>query len=233
VAINVKSHNRPEVERREEERTMPRTLGWGLLIATLFYLVAHYAVVKGVWPVHGTAPGAAAMLVRDGAALVAWLLVLGVLWATRYRGSWAVVALPIIVFCLTRPTQFQLFTDPAYQATRTTRAEANELKAERSRLSTILRAYDEERQELVFNGAPPEMPDPFAAAAAEARAESGALKRASSYFSILIAPLALLLGFFWARNGANMRRFREHRRWPFAITFGIFLALTLFFTELG
>jgi cell division protein FtsW (lipid II flippase) len=196
-------------------------------------VLAHLSNVQGVWPVHGTAPRAAAMFVRDGAALVAWLLVLGVLWATRYHGSWAVVALPIIVFCLTRPTQFQLFTDPAYQATRATRAEANELKAERSRLSTILRAYDEQRQELVFNGAPPEMPDPFAAAAAEARAESGALKRASSYFSILIAPLALLLGFFWARSGANMRRFREHRRWPFAITFGIFLALTLFFTELG
>src|SRR5690606_32803336 len=149
VAIDVRPHNRPLVERREAERGLPRVLLLGVAIAGAFYLLAHFMIVEGVWPVHGTAPGAGGLLMRDVASMVAWLLLLGVLRALGYRGNWAVVALPIIIFFLSRPALFQLFTDPVYQATPGTRAEANALKAERSQLTTILRAYDEAEQQMV------------------------------------------------------------------------------------
>jgi cell division protein FtsW (lipid II flippase) len=212
---------------------MPRPLALGVLLAATFYVLAHVSVITGVWPVHGTSIGAGGTLLRDAVSLIGWLLVFPVLRALGYRGNWAVVALPIIVFLLIRPSLFQIFTDPAYQATRQTRAEANALKAERSQITTILRAYDPERQEVVFGGAPPALPDPWSVAASRERAEGAPVVRWISLVSVLISPVVLLLGFLWARRTSRLRQVREHRRWPFLLVLGVFLVLTLFFTELG
>ncbi len=212
---------------------MPRSLALGVLLASGFYVLAHLSVVHGVWPVHGTSPGAGALLLRDAVALIAWLGVLVALRTLRFRGNWAVVALPIMIFFLTRPALFQVFSDPVYQASRRARVEANELKAERSRISTILRAYDEPHQETVFGGAAPALPDPFAAAAAATRVDRGEFARAASFFPVFLAPVALLLAFLWARNPRELRRFRAYKRWPYVVTLGLFFVLTLFFTSLG
>jgi cell division protein FtsW (lipid II flippase) len=139
----------------------------------------------------------------------------------------------VMVFLLTRPTLFQLFTDPAYQAPAGQRAQANTLKAERSRLTTVLRAYDTERQEIVFRGDPPALPDPQQIVAEATAGERRNLAQLGSAFSVILAPLALLFGFLFARNGGWLRWWRERRVWPFLVTITLFFILTLFFTELG
>jgi cell division protein FtsW (lipid II flippase) len=214
-------------------KAIPRVVLAGLLLATLFYLVAHLSVVTGVWPVHGTSAAPVAALVRNGIALLGWLLVFPLLRLLGFRGNWAVVALPVIIFLLIRPSLFQVFTDPAYQATRGTRAEANALKAERSQITTIVRAYDADRQELVFEGPPPPAPDPWEAALSAERRERTTTVRWASYLAPFFAPIALLLGFLWARRTSYLRLFREYRIWPYAATLAVFFVLTLFFTELG
>ena len=138
VQIRIRPHNLPDAER--SGRVLPGPLWWGLLLSGVFYLAAHLSIVWGVWPVHGTARGAGNTFMRDIAALIAWLLLFGVLRRMRYRGSWAVLVLPVIVFCLARPALFQAFTDPAYQAPAGRKSEANDAKATRSRLNTIARA---------------------------------------------------------------------------------------------
>jgi cell division protein FtsW (lipid II flippase) len=204
------------------------------VIAAIFYIFAHLSILQSVWPVHGTAASAGALLLRDGVAFLAWLLVLPALRMLGYRGNYAVVALPIIIFFIARPTLFQIFSDPVYQAGAKTRAEANTLKAERSRLTTILRAYDEPRQEAVFQGPPPALPNPLRAAAgaasAEAAAERGQITRLGTYLPVVIAPLALLAAFAWSRRRGPMRLFREQRTIPYVATMAVFLVLTLFFT---
>ncbi|HET7322423.1 MAG TPA: FtsW/RodA/SpoVE family cell cycle protein [Longimicrobiaceae bacterium] len=227
VSVRVRSFNRPEVEKKEQKRTVPAALRIGVLLATGFYLLAHYSIVQGVWPVHGLAPHAGAILLRDVAAMFAWLLLLLALHLLGYRGRWAVVALPVVIFFLTRPSLFQLFTDPAYQATNGTRAEANQLKADRSQISTILRAYDEERQEEVFHGQPPRLPDPVTAIRQATRPERGSLLTFGSAAAVLLAPLVLLLAYLATRRPGMLRWARDQRRWLFAVCFAIFLALTL------
>lgn len=233
VAVRVRTHNRREVVEREARRWMPKRLSLALALGIAFYLLAHFSVVQSIWPVHGTAPGAGGVFLRDMLSLIAWALLLLALRAFGYRGSWAIVALPILIFLLTRPSLFQLFTDPVYQAVSGTRVEANALKAERSQLTTILRAYDEERQRAVFSGPPPEIPDPVTAVREATRPERSSTARALSAFSVVLAPLALLLAFLWARHPAALRAFRDRRAIPFGVTLAIFFVLTLFFTELG
>jgi cell division protein FtsW (lipid II flippase) len=227
VRVAVRAHNRPAVERRDAARAMPRPLKIGIALATAFYLLAHYSIVAGVWPVHGTAPHAGAILLRDVASMLAWLLLILGFFALRYRGSWAVVALPVVIFFLTRPSLFQLFTDPVYEAQAGQRVEANRLKAERSQLTTILRAYTEDRQEAVFHGPPPKLPDPITAIRSAAREERSSLLRFGAAAAVLLAPVAILLAFLWARRPGALRWVRDHRAIPFAVTFGIFLAMTL------
>ncbi|CAN5798309.1 hypothetical protein BH23GEM6_BH23GEM6_02450 [soil metagenome] len=233
VSISVRKRNVPTQPRAPDGRAMPRRVLVGVLLAAAFYVVAHLVIVQSIWPVHGTSPGAGAVLIRDVISLAAWLLILPVLRFMGYRGNWAVVALPIMIFLLCRPALFQLFTDPAYQAGRGARAEANLLKAERSRLTTVIRAYDEERQQLVFGASTPELPDPVTVVREAAARERTNLARMGSAFSVVLAPLALLIGYALARGGQRLRWWREHRIWPFLITLGIFFILTLFFTELG
>ncbi|HEX5872153.1 MAG TPA: hypothetical protein VFY65_17105, partial [Longimicrobium sp.] len=161
VTVRIKPHNLPSEQRAG--RVVPGFLWWGLLLASAFYVAAHFSIVTGVWPQHGTSPGAGGTFIRDGVALAAWIAVLVALRSLGYRGSWALVVLPILIFSITRPTQFQIFTDPAYQASAAdgARARANNLKATRARLTSIERAYSEERRAVVYQGNPPEIPDPF------------------------------------------------------------------------
>jgi cell division protein FtsW (lipid II flippase) len=231
IQVKVRAHNRPSEVRRG--RVLPGPLWWGLLLAVGFYLAAHYAVVTGVWPVHGTSRNALGTLYRDLGALGAWLGVLAALRWMGYRGGWALVVLPVLIFLLTRPAQFQVFTDPVYQATAGRRAEGNDLKAMRSRLSTIMRAYDGERKEAVFGGPPPPLPDPFRRAVEQIAEGETAFLRGISHYSVFLAPLALLLGYLLSRRTEYLRWFRENRRIPFIPVMGVFFVLTLFFTNLG
>ncbi len=227
VAIRVREHNRPGARRKETERSMPRRLGLGVAVAAAFYVLAHFSIIEGVWPVHGTAPASGGVLVRDAASALAWLLLFPALRVLGYRGNWAVVALPVMIFFLTRPSLFQIFTDPVYQAVSGTRVEANALKAERSQLTTILRAYDRDRQDVVFRGPPPGIPDPLEAVRSATRAERSGPARLLSAGSVVLAPLVLLLAFLWARRPERLRWFRQHRVWPFAAVMGVFLAVSL------
>jgi cell division protein FtsW len=227
VAVRVKTHNLPGVHDPDATRLMPAGLRWGVMLAAAFYLLAHFSIVQGVWPMHGVAPRSGGVLIRDLFALLGWLLLLVAMHLLRYRGSWALVALPVMIFLFTRPALFQLFTDPVYQASSGTRAEANALKADRAQLTTILRAYDEERQQLVFQGPPPPIPDPIEAIRTATAAERRSGARLASSLSVVFAPVALLLAFLWARRHGTLRWVRDRRVWPFAVTFGIFLLLTL------
>ena len=231
VTVRIRPHNRPS--ERRAGRVLPAPVWWGLLLATVFYLLAHYSIASGVWPVHGTSPGAGGTLMRDLVTLGAWLVLLVALRALNYRGSWALIVLPVLVFLLSRPTQFQLFTDPVYQAAAGSRAEANDLKATRARLSTIERAYDEERKEIVYQGTPPAMPDPFAAAVERETRTRGFFARTGAHFAAFLAPFALLVGFLAAREPGVMRWVRDRRLIPFVPTLAAFFALTIGFTELG
>jgi cell division protein FtsW (lipid II flippase) len=231
VTVHIKPHNLPSEQRAG--RVVPGFLWWGLLLAAAFYVAAHFSIATGIWPVHGTSPGAGGTFIRDGVALVAWIAVLVALRGLGYRGSWAIVVLPILIFSLTRPTQFQLFTDPAYQAAGGAKGRANDLKATRSRLSTIERSYSEERQQIVFQGPPPEMPDPFERAVRQETQQRGFFARSAAHFSVFIAPFALLIGFLLSREPRVMRWVRDHRLIPFLPTLAVFFVLTIFFAQLG
>jgi len=208
VAIHIKPHNVPGAERTG--RVFPGPLWWGLLLAVVFYVLAHVSIILGVWPVHGTSPGAGGILFRDGLALLAWGLVLLLLRKARYQGAWAIVVLPIIVFCMSRPAQFQAFTDPAYQARGKARPVANQAKATRSRLSTISRVYTPERQEVVYQGTPPPLPDPFRqAVGGETR---GFFEKGVTYFPVFIAPLLVLAGYLVISRQTWLLRWARDRR---------------------
>ncbi|HEU0298934.1 MAG TPA: FtsW/RodA/SpoVE family cell cycle protein [Longimicrobium sp.] len=231
VTVRIKPHNLPSEQRAG--RVVPGMLWWGLLLAAAFYAAAHFAIVSGVWPLHGTSPGAGGTFIRDGLALAAWIAVLVALRRLGYRGSWAIVVLPILIFSMTRPTQFQIFTDPAYQATGSARARANDLKATRARLSSIERVYSEERRQVVYQGNPPELPDPFERAVERETESRGFFARFAAHFSVALAPFALLIGFLLSREPGLMRWVRDRRLIPFVPTLGLFFVLTLGFTELG
>src|SRR5215218_8040916 len=224
VAINIKAHNVPGAER--SGRVFPGPLWWGLLLAVVFYVRAHASIIIGVWPVHGTGPGAGGILFRDALALAAWGLVLLILRKAHYRGAWAVVVMPVIIFCLSRPAQFQAFTDPAYQARGKARPVANQAKATRSRLSTIARVYTPERQEVVYQGTPPPLPDPFKqAVGGETR---GLFEKGLTYFPVMIAPLMALVGFLLIANQTWLLRWaRDRRLWLFAPAMLLFFGLAM------
>lgn len=231
VTVRIKPHNLPSEQRAG--RVVPGFLWWGLLLASAFYVAAHFSIVTGVWPQHGTSPGAGGTFIRDGVALAAWIAVLVALRSLGYRGSWALVVLPILIFSITRPTQFQIFTDPAYQATGEARGRANDLKATRARLTSIERAYSEERRAVVYQGNPPEIPDPFARAVQRETRSRGFFARSAAHFSVFIAPFALLIGFLLSREPSVMRWVRNKRLIPFLPTLAVFFVLTIGFTKLG
>ncbi|HYJ79238.1 MAG TPA: FtsW/RodA/SpoVE family cell cycle protein [Longimicrobiaceae bacterium] len=221
VRVKVKPHNVPGAE--AGGRVLPGTIWWALLLAAGFYALAHASIVLDVWPVHGTSPGAGGTLFRDGLALVAWLVVLVALRRMGYRGAWGIVVFPVLIFSLARPSQFQAFTDPSYQARGAARGEANELKATRARLSTIARAYDAERQEIVYQGPAHPLPDPLETAVA--REAQGLLAKLGTYFPVFLAPLTLLAGFLAARSRWTLRWLRDHKLWVFVPAVGVFFVM--------
>jgi cell division protein FtsW (lipid II flippase) len=231
VTVRIKAHNLPSEQR--SGRVLPGFLWWGLLLAAAFYVAAHLSIATAVWPIHGTSPGAGGTFMRDGMALVAWIAILVALRSLGYRGSWAIVVLPVLIFCLTRPTQFQLFTDPAYQAAGGGKARANDLKATRARLSTIERTYDDARKAVVYQGPPPPLPDPFQRAVRQETEGRGFFARSAAHFSVFLAPFALLVGFLLSREPRLMRWVRDHRLIPFVPTLAVFFVLTIFFASLG
>lgn len=224
VQVKVKAHNVPTAERTG--RVFPGPLWWGLLIACVFYILAHLSIVWGVWPVHGVSRGAGATFVRDMVALAAWLLLLFILKRMGYRGHWAVLVLPVMIFCLARPSVFQTFTDPVYQAPPGQKGAGNEAKATRSRLSTIDRAYDAERKEAVFGGPAPAMPDPWERVEREVEGP-GFIARTLTYFPVFLAPLAAFAGYLLTRRTWTLRWFREKRRWIFLPAMALFLGLAM------
>ncbi|MDP9348888.1 MAG: FtsW/RodA/SpoVE family cell cycle protein [Gemmatimonadota bacterium] len=134
------------------------------------------------------------------------------------------MVIPIVIFCMARPSVFQLFTDPVYQAAAGRKAEANDLKATRSRLSTIDRAYSAERKQAVFQGPPPPLPDPFARAMA-GETRGALIPRVLTYIPVFLAPLALLAGYLMSRRGWLLRWFRDRRVWIFAPAMLVFFGL--------
>ena len=234
AGVRVKLKNRAGAgSERAAREGIPRRLILGLSLAAVFYVLAHYSIIAGVWPAHGTSAGAGGLLVRDGIALVAWLAIFPVLRALRYRGTWTVVALPVIIFLLTRPSLFQLFSDPVYQARSTARVEANALKAERARLTTILDGYGAERQDFVFEDEPTRIPEPLEAIREATAAQRSSPLRLGSAFSVLLAPLAMVISYVVIRRQGALRWLRDNRRIPFAALVGLFFILALFFVELG
>ncbi|HEX6747536.1 MAG TPA: FtsW/RodA/SpoVE family cell cycle protein [Longimicrobium sp.] len=224
VAVHVRPHNVPGAE--ASGRVFPAPIWWGLLLAVVFYVLSHLSIIWGVWPVHGTSPGAGGILLRDLLALAAWGIVILVLRKAHYRGSWGIVVLPVIIFCLSRPSQFQAFTDPAYQARGAARAHANDLKATRSRLSTIDRAYSEERKEVVYQGTPPPLPDPFKTAVGQET--RGFVAKAMTYFPVFIAPLIVLVGYLViARQTWLLRWIRDRRLIVFIPAMLLFFGLAM------
>lgn len=224
VEIRVKTHNIPGAE--SSSRVMPSPIWWGLLVAVAFYTLAHASVIIGVWPVHGTSPGAGGVLLRDILALLAWGIVIWGLRRAGYRGAWPIVVLPIIIFCMSRPSQFQAFTDPAYQARGGARVEANAAKATRSRLSTIDRVYSEERKQVVYQGTPPPLPDPFRQAVGQET--RGFVAKSLTYIPVMIAPLLVLVGFLvMSRQAWLLRWFRDRKRWIFLPTMALFFGLAM------
>jgi len=222
VQIRLKTHNIPGAE--SSGRVLPTPIWWGLLISVAFYVLAHVSVIIGVWPVHGTSPGAGGVLIRDALALVAWGVVIWGLRRSGYRGSWPIVVLPIIIFCMSRPSQFQAFTDPAYQARGGAHAAANDAKATRSRLSTIARVYGDERQQVVYQGPPPPLPDPFKVAVGQET--RGFIAKSITYFPVMLAPLLVLLAYFLiTRQTWLLRWFRDRKRWIFVPTMIVFFVL--------
>jgi cell division protein FtsW (lipid II flippase) len=224
VEIHVRPHNIPGAE--SSGRVLPAPIWWGLLVAVAFYVLAHASVIIGVWPVHGTSPGAGGVLLRDALALVAWGLVVLGLRRAGYRGAWPIVVLPIIIFCMSRPSQFQAFTDPAYQARGGARVEANQAKATRSRLSTIARVYGDERQQVVYQGPPLPLPDPFKQAVGQET--RGFIAKSLTYFPVMIAPLLVLLAYLViTRQAWLLRWFRDYKRWIFLPTMALFFGLAM------
>jgi len=228
VPINVKPHNIPGAE--ASGRALPGIIWWALLLACVFYVLAHFSIITGVWPVHGTSPGAGGLLMRDGIAMAAWLLVLFFLRRMHYRGSWGIVVFPVLIFLLSRPAQFQAFTDPSYQARGSGRAEANDLKATRSRLSTIARDYSPERQAVVYQGPPPPLPDPFTQAVKQET--RGFIAKSTTYLPVFLAPLMVLLGFVITRQKWVLRWLREKRALIFVPAILVF-AVMAFFVDPG
>jgi len=224
VEIHVRPYNIPGAE--SSGRVLPAPIWWGLLVAVVFYVLAHASVIIGVWPVHGASAGAGGVLLRDALALVAWGIVIWALRRAGYRGAWTIVVLPIIIFCMSRPSQFQAFTDPAYQARGQARPVANQAKATRSRLSTIARVYSPERQEVVYQGTPPPLPDPFRQAVGQET--RGFIAKSLTYFPVMLAPLLVLLGYFLlARQTWLLRWFRDRKRWIFLPTMALFFGLAM------
>lgn len=112
----------------------------------------------------------------------------------RYAGDLTLFTVAILLFSVGQFTQYRLFTDPEYSATRSLEArEARLAKARTLQQRYVNQYYDAEKKRALFND--PNFQIPLDAAAAIAQEESyWTFKRIISSVSTLI-PLLALLGF--------------------------------------
>ncbi len=112
----------------------------------------------------------------------------------RYVGDLTLFTVAILLFSVGQFTQYRLFTDPEYSATRSLEArEARLAKARTLQQRYVNQYYDAEKKRALFND--PNFQIPLDAAAAIAQEESyWTFKRIISSVSTLI-PLLALLGF--------------------------------------
>ena len=230
----------------EGSNARPALLLTGL--AVLAGAVAHWAIVRDVWPAHGTSPGAGALVWIEAGILAAWLATAGILALIRYRGDWMLALLPIALVAASRSALFHAYSDPAYLPVGVSRAEAGRAKAQHAQRAAAER-YSPERRRVVFADQPPALraiPDPLAvqqayaprgagSGASAASDASAAVNPATAHLSrslpALLAPAALLLGFVFARRRRPLDPLDlVARRWlplTFAVVFGALVAVRL------
>lgn len=200
-----------------------RSLALSAAAAAGFYVLSHLAEIMQVWPVHGVAARAGSWMIADVLALAIWGLALLVTRQVRYEGSWAIVVLPFMLFCLTRPSLFHVFTDPGYvPSPGQTSGEAWRAKSARARIVALDRAYPSDRRTLVFGDAASSHAPPI-----ELRATLARVRLTASLLVPAIAPLFLLAGLFAVREPGRTRWFRrQHPRW-FALGASVVLGASL------
>jgi len=112
----------------------------------------------------------------------------------RYAGDLTLFTVAILLFSVGQFTQYRLFTDPEYSATRSLEArKAREAKARTLQQRYVNQHYDAEKKRALFND--PNFQITLDAAAANAKEESyWTFKRIISSVSTLI-PILALLGF--------------------------------------
>ena len=194
----------------------------GIVAAALLFFVFVHAAIAADWAVIGTVPGATRLLWLDAIACIFWLGMIWLLWVrARYRGDFLLLVLPVAIWLTTRPFQFGLMTSPLSasqqsstrsaataaegSAPTTTRADAVDVVAERLRLHQLL-------QDLPDTGAVPAIRE---AARSSNLSDANAPKPVTarqmlSTLPVVAAPLALLLGFHFARAG-GLRQVRRLR----------------------
>jgi cell division protein FtsW (lipid II flippase) len=112
----------------------------------------------------------------------------------RYAGDLTLFTVAILLFSVGQFTQYRLFTDPEYSASKSVEArEARQAKARTLQQRYVNQHYDAEKKRALFND--PNFQIPLDAAAANAQEESyWTFKRIISSVSTLI-PILALLGF--------------------------------------
>ncbi len=174
-------------------RNRPSSHFFLLLLLFALGALAYFAIYRA-----GVARGFSPSLllaVRDLALFIPIFFVF--VWLARrhrYAGDLTLFTVAILLFSVGQFTQYRLFTDPEYSATRSLEArKAREAKARTLQQRYVNQHYDAEKKRALFND--PNFQIPLDAAAANAQEESyWTFKRVISSVSTLI-PLLALLGF--------------------------------------
>jgi len=202
-----------------------RSVAMPLAMAAVFAVLGHLAVMRDVWPVHGTAARAGVLLRIDLLAGLVWLGVLAVLARSRYRGSRRIVVLPFVLSLVTQATSFHLFGDPVYVPDPgVARTVASEYKSQHARRAAVERDYTPERRRLVGIDA---------AAPTPRRDGWSRVPRAAGFLAPVLAPIGLLIGFLLGTRELPMRVVRRHRRAALAVVAGAVVVLSIAFTHGG
>lgn len=195
-----------------------------LFLSALIYVGAHIAIVTEVWEVHGTAGRALTLLRVDIVAIFIWAAALISFRKMKYRGNWALIVLPFALFLIARPSVFHARSDPAYVPdSGRSRAEAVEYKGQRARYAVIEAGYDHDRKAVMRFGSlvPPPMITP------------GPFNWSASALALLLAPLALLLGFCLGKQRRLIRLVRDKRKFLLLSSALAIVGLSVFFAEAG
>lgn len=195
-----------------------------LCLSAFIYLGAHTGIVTEVWPVHGTAGRAASLLRIDILAATAWAATLMFFRKLKYRGDFTLLVLPFALFLIARPSTFHAFSDPTYvpDAGRS-KAEAFDYKVQRARYAAVELGYDRDRKAVMGFDSLTELaavsPTPFS-------------RRIGAFASVL-APLALLLGFYLGKQRRLVRLVRDHRNVLLLASVVAIACLSMFFVQDG